>query len=175
MQNVIWLFGIFLLVLGLPVASVAQDDRKLGVAYSRYDKTKNETTIEVQRLDVGKTSDQLFILNAAVVFPGEKLVRRPDEVIFIIQIGSVSYRYPDEILVKLRVDGESRPDLKMRTLDRRTSDKLFIETIGARIPYEMFKTIATARDVELTVDKTKILVGASHLAILGDMNKMINP
>jgi len=178
MQNFIWLIAAALLALGLPAVSVAQYDapKNVGVvASSTYDKSKNETTIEAKRLEVGGTSDQFFILNASVTFSGEKLLKRPDEVIFIIQIGSPSYRYPDKVNVKLRVDGVTRSDLTMLTLDRRPADKQFLETIGARIPYETFKAIALAKEVELTVDKTNMRVGATHLAVLADMNKMINP
>jgi len=177
MHNLIWLIATALFALGLPFASLAQDDttKKFGVAYSRYDKTKNQTTIEAQRLEAGGTSDQFFILNASVTFPGEKLVQRPNDVIFVIQIGSPSYRYPDTMNVKLRVDGAILSDLKMATLDRRLADKVFLETIGARIPYETFKAIALAKEVELTVEKTNIRVGATQLAVLADMHKMINP
>ena len=175
MHNFIWLIATAVLTLGLPIASLAQDDRKTGVAYSRYDKSKNETTIEAQRLEVGKTSDQQFVLNAAVVVPGEKLVRRPDDVMLIIQIVSPSYRYPDVMDVKLRVDGNKMSPIKMVTLDRRASDKLFVETIGTRIPYSSFKSLAMAKEVEFAVDKTTITVGPAHLTILADLDKMLNP
>jgi hypothetical protein len=163
-------------IVGLAASLNAQnEDIKYGVAYSLYDKAKNETTFEVRQLDLSDPNGQLIYVNASHTFPGRQFTTRPDDVIFIIQIGSASYRYPDQISVKLKLDGKSIPDILMLNLDKRMADKYFLETMGTRMKYDVFKAISQARSAELQVDKTTITLTSSHLAKLADLDKMMNP
>ncbi len=156
------------------IVAFAQTDQQYGIAYSHYEKDKDRTTIEVQRLDVGNPDQPHLYLNASISFPGTRLSEAPDFVIFIVQIGSADrYKYPDILQMKLRVDGKPAPDITIANLDKRMADKWFLETLGTRMKYDVFKAIAHAKTVELEVDGLTIPVSPEKLAKFADLEKMI--
>jgi hypothetical protein len=156
------------------IVTFAQTEEQYGIAYSHYEKEKDRTTIEVQRLDVGNPDQPHLYLNASVTFPGTRLSETPQFVIFIVQIGSADrYKYSDTVQMKVRIDGKPADDITVANLDKRMADKWFLETLGTRMKYEVFKSLAHAKSVELEVEGLTIPVSADKLAKFADLEKMI--
>lgn len=178
MKKLLSLFAIvcFIAIAAAAINAQDDDDGTSGVAYSKYDKAKNQTTFEVQRLQINDPGGPEIILNASYTFDGTKLSSKPDDVIFIVQIGSSDrFKHPDMIQMKLKIDGKAAPDVMMLNLDKRMAGKVFLETIGTRMKYSIFKAMAGAKTVEMKLDNTSFTVDSAILAKFADLDKMLNP
>ena len=151
-------------------------DDGAGKVTTSYDEAKNETEIELKRLFISQTDDRIILLNVSSSFSGKKLKKRPKDVIFIIQTVSVgAYQYPDTMALKIKADGKNLSDILMLNLDKRSLDERFLETIGTRMKYKVFKRLAGAETVELKLHNTDIKLDKTHLAKLNEFEKALSP
>ncbi len=124
---------------------------------SSYDRTKNQTTLEFRMMGVPNTQPQKILLSASTVFDGERIKSLPEDIVFIISIASPgSYKYPAVMKLKIKADGKDLPEVPILNLDKRKLNETeFLETLGTRMKYDLFKKIAQAKTVEMQVENTK--------------------
>jgi len=154
----------------------AQEDYQDGVANKIYNKVANETSLEVRQLEIVRTDDRWVFLNASTSFTGKKLPKRPDDVFFFIQLGSLSgYKHAEQVQLKLKLDGQIQPDISMVTSGKRKAGTMFLETIETKMNIDVFKKLATAKSAEFTLDSTVFTMTAAQLKRLADLDKMMMP
>jgi hypothetical protein len=141
---------------------------------TKFDKAKNETTIEFSMMEVPKTEPQRILLSASISYNGNKLTKQPDDVVFVLSIASPgSYKYPDIMKLKIKADGKDLPEIVILNLDKRKLNETeFLETIGTRMKYNLFKTIAQAKNVEMQFENTKFQLTPGHLKRFADLFRL---
>lgn len=157
------------------VSVSAQDATATRELTSTYDQEKNETHTGLRLNGIGNSDGKKIALDVSVSFAGRELTKRPEDVIFIVAIASSGgYTYPDIIKMKVKVDDKNLSDVLMLNLDKRPMDELFLETIGTRMRFEVFKKLAQAKLVTLLIDKTTITIESADLAKFGELLKLID-
>lgn len=154
----------------------AQEDFQDGVANKIYNKVTNETSLEVRQLEIVRTDDRWVFLNAVTSFTGKKLPKRPEDVLFFIQVGSTSgYKLGEQVQAKLKLDGIAQPDITMITSGKRKAGSMFLETAETRMNIEVFKKLATAKSAEITLDSIVFTLNGAQLKRLADLDKLMTP
>lgn len=144
-----------------------------GLGWVFPDKAKNQTFFQVQERGISNPGPKI-ILNASQTVPETGIAATPEDIMFTIQIASPDrYKYPDSIAMKVKIDGKAIPDIKISPLDKRIEGKNYLETLGTRMNYDVFRAIANAKSVEFKVDGMVITVGADKLAKFADLVKTI--
>ena len=157
-------------------SSAAQEDFLDGVANKIYNKVSNETSLEVRQLEIVRTDDRWVFLNAVTSHAGKKLPKRPDDVLFFIQIGSSSgYKLTEQVQAKLKLDGIAQPDIAMVTSGKRKAGSMFLETTETRLNIEVFKKLAAAKSAEFTLDSIVFTLNSAQLKRLADLDKLMTP
>ena len=124
---------------------------------SSFDSTKNQTKLEFRMMGIANTQPQKILLSASTSFDGRQLKATPDDIVFIISVVTPGgYKYPDVMKMKIKADGKELPEVPILNLDKRKLNQTeFLETIGTRMRYDIFKRISQAKTVELQFENTK--------------------
>lgn len=138
---------------------------------SNFDQAKNETTLEFKMMRIVYDGPQRILLSASTHFPGEKLKSRPADIVFILSISSPgSYKYPDIMRLKIKADGKDLPEVVILNLDKRKiGETEYLETIGTRMKYDIFKKISEAKTVEMQLENTKFQLASGNIRRFADL------
>jgi len=141
---------------------------------SSFDKTKNETTLEFRMMGIANTQPQKILLSASVKYAGEKLKEQPEDIVFIISVASPgSYKYPDIMKLKIKADGKNLPEVVILNLDKRKLNETeYLETIGTRMKYDVFKKISEAKSVEMQFENTKFQLTEGNIKRFAELIKL---
>lgn len=175
---------LFLCLLCLLCAPVMAQDKTNAAAAgeevkieSNYDKAKDETTIEFTQLRITSSDEQQVLLSVSAVYPGHKLKKPEDvkDIIFILSVISTrAYRYPDIMAMQVTADGKKLPELLMLNLDKRRMDEDYLETIGTRMKYEIFKRLTQAKTVELRLHTLTLKLDESQITKLRELEALLH-
>src|SRR5262245_21479935 len=136
----------------------AQDPPTVKVE-STYDQTKDETTVEFRTLMLQETETPKVVLNISASYPGRK-AKAPEDLIFVIQVLSTAgYRYPDTMTMRVSAEGRKLSDVLMINLDKRRADESYLESIGTRMQYDLFKQLLKLTSVQLELKDLKLSMG----------------
>jgi hypothetical protein len=139
-----------------------------------FDKGKNETTLGFKMMGIANTAPQKILLSASTNFAGEKLKTTPEDIVFILSIASPgSYKYPDMMKMKIKADGKDLPEVLILNLDKRQlGETEFLETIGTRMKYDIFKKISQAKTVEMQLENTKFQLTPANIKRFADLVRL---
>ena len=155
--------------------SDAQDQSEITKVDSRYDKGKDETTVEFSQLALRGNETQRIFLSVSASYKGQK-PKEPDDVIVIVSVlSSGSYRYPDVMAMQVLVDGKKLSDVLMINLDKRKADDDYLETIGTRMKYDQFKRLLKASAAEFQLQDLRLPITDAHLAKLRELDALLRP
>jgi hypothetical protein len=143
---------------------------------TRYNKDKDETEIEITQIPISVDNSKLAFLGVTAVFKGQK-VSKPDFILFIVSVISVgNYKYPSINQVVLTSEGKSFGEIVMLNLDqRKLSENEFLETIGTRMKFDIFKKFLASKKVSFQMGTSNFQVGESQISKLIEFEKVINP
>jgi hypothetical protein len=131
---------------------------------TKYDRAKDETTVEFTQLQIAQSAEQLVFLSVSANYPGQK-PKKPEDIVFIISVASTKgYRYPDVMVMQGTADGRKLPDTLMLNLDKRRMGDDYLETIGTRMKYDVFKRLTQAKTVELRLQNLTLQLNESQIA-----------
>jgi hypothetical protein len=162
---------------GSPAGTPSSDTKEFtdeAEVTSNFDKSKNETTLGFKMMGIANTQPQRILLSASTSFAGEKLKNQPEDIIFILSIASPgSYKYPDIMKLKIKADGKDLPEVLILNLDKRKlGETEFLETIGTRMKYDVFKKISQAKTVEMQLENTKFQLTAGNIKRFADLVRL---
>ena len=154
--------------------SAKKTDTKTQIT-TEYDRSKNQTKIEIELLEFANTAPGTAFVSISTTFPGEKLKKQPEDVVFILSLLSTGgYKYSDIIQMKVTADGVKVSDaVVMLNLDKRRADQDYLETIATRMKYDVFKQITQAKSVELQLENTKLQLNAAQLKKLSEFEALV--
>jgi hypothetical protein len=144
---------------------------------TRYNKDKDQTEVEITQIPIGVDNSKLAFLGVTAVFNGQKLSPRPDEILFIVSVITLGkYKFPQINQVKLNAEGKNFGEIVMLNLDQRKfSENEYLETIGTRMKFDIFKKFVTSKKVSFQMGDSNFEVGRSQILKLSDFEKIINP
>jgi hypothetical protein len=144
---------------------------------NRYDQDKDETTVEITQIPIAVDNSKQAFLGVTAVFKGKTTTPKPDFVLFIVSVVTLGkYKYPEVNQVKLNSDGKSFGEIIMLNLDqRKLSQSEFLETIGSRMKFDIFKKFVAAKKVSFQMGDSNFEVGQSQISKLIEFEKTINP
>jgi hypothetical protein len=170
-------FAVSVSAQGASATSPAGEMNADAKATSSYNKAKNETTYEIKLLQIPAAAQQVA-LSVSFTFAGEKFRKQPDDVIFILSVVSpgAARRYSDMIAMKVTADGKKLPEVLMLNLDKRAlGESNYLETIGTRMKYDVFKKLSEAKSAALQLENTKLELSEAHLKKLAELEAMMRP
>ncbi len=146
-----------------------------GKVASKYDKSKDETTVEVRQLSLTGNETQKVVLSVSASYKGQK-PKEPEDIIVIISVlSSGGYRYPDMMAMQVLIDGKKASDVLMLNLDKRKADDEYLETIGTRMKYDLFKRLLKASSAELQLQNLRLPLDETLLVKLREMDALLHP
>jgi hypothetical protein len=155
--------------------SEAQDEPESGKVTSKYDKSKDETTVEVRLLQLRGNETQKVVLSVSASYKGQK-PKEPEDIIVIISVfSSGSYRYPDMMAMQVLIDGKKVSDVLMLNLDKRKSDDDYLETLGTRMKYNLFKRLLKAPSAELQLQNLRLPLDETQMGKLREVDALLHP
>lgn len=153
----------------------SSDDEEAKVT-STYNEEKNETTVEFRMLGVATAGDQRVLLSVSASYAGRKPRSEPEDVVFILSVASPGgYRYPDIMSMKVMADGKRLPEVLMLNLDKRRLEEDYLETIGTRMKYDIFKQLSKSKTVELTLKDLSLKLDETRIAKLKELDALLHP
>lgn len=143
---------------------------------TRYDKAKDETEVEIAQIPISVDNSKLAFLGVTATFKGQK-ISKPFDIIFIVSVVSLGkYKYPQINQVKLNSEGKSFGEIVMLNLDQRKfNENEFLETIGTRMKFDIFKKFVTAKKVNFQMGDSNFEVGQTQISKLIEFEKAVNP
>lgn len=157
------------------LASASQSEGEVKVE-TKYDRAKNETTVEFQQLDLGGNQSQRALLSVSASYPGQQKPKKPPEdIIVIISVVSArSYRFPDVMAMQVTADGKKLSPVIMLNLDKRRMDEDYLETIGTRMKYDLFKRLMQARAGEFQLSDLTLQLNESQIGLLRELDALLH-
>ena len=150
---------------------VASDQVKIE---SKYDKAKDETTIEFTKLEIARSAEQQVFLSVSAFYPGQK-PKKPEDIVVILSVASTQgYKYPDVMTMQVTANGKKLPEVLMLNLDKRRMGEDYLETIGTRMKYEMFKRLTQAKTVELRLHGLTLQLNESQIIKLRELEDLLH-
>jgi hypothetical protein len=186
MKYLILSFCAVCLCVGLPAVTNAQAKtstppaaesgaQNVAKVEAKYDKEKNETTVELQQLDIAGSQTQKVLLSVSASYAGQKPKQPPEDIIFIVSVISAQgYKYPDMMALQVTADGKKLPEVLMLNLDKRRLDEDYLETIGTRMKYEIFKRLTQAQAVELRLPNLTLQLNETQIAKLRELEGLLH-
>jgi len=160
---------------GAAAQSEAQDPPESGKVASKYDKSKDETTVEVRQLSLTGNETQKVVLSVSASYKGQK-PKEPEDIIVIISVlSSGGYRYPDMMAMQVLIDGKKASDVLMLNLDKRKAEDEYLETIGTRMKYDLFKRLLKASSAELQLQNLRLPLDETLLVKLREVDALLHP
>lgn len=151
---------------GAPASDGAGDGVKIE---TKYDRAKDETTVEFTQLQIAQSAEQIVFLSVSANYAGQK-PKKPEDIIFVISVASTKgYRYPDVMVMQGTADGKKLPDTLMLNLDKRRMGDDYLETIGTRMKYEVFKRLTQSRTVELRLQNLTLQLNEAQVAKMREL------
>ncbi len=152
-------------------APVTQKPSRQSVAVTTtFDEAKNRTSVEFKQLEIAHSGPEQAFLSVAVVYSGRKLTSPPEVVFFIISVISEGgYKYPDTLQMKVSVDSANLPDVLMANLDKRSAEPGYLETIGTRMSFEVYRRLARAKSIKLQLHDLNLTLGETHIMKLREL------
>jgi hypothetical protein len=144
--------------------SVGASDKEAEVT-STYDAAKNETKIELRRVQVISDKNKDAYVSMSATFEGQKLAAEPEDVVFIISaLSTGDYKYPAINRMKVVAEKSKLSDIVMLNLDKRKLNDDFLETLGTRIKIGVFKQLAGFNSVKLQFGDTTFEIGEEQMS-----------
>lgn len=141
---------------------------------TKYDRAKDETTVEFTQLQIAQSAEQVVFLSVSAIYPGQK-PKKLEDIIFVISVVSTKgYRYPDVMAMQGTADGKKLPDILMLNLDKRRMGEDYLETIGTRMKYEVFKRLTQARTAELRLQNLTLQLNESQIAKMRELEALLH-
>ena len=152
--------------------NISTEDAKIT---SKYDAAKNETTVEFGMLGLADTGKQRILLSVSATYAGQKPKKQPEDIVFILSIASTQgYRYPDAMAMQITADGKKLPQVLMLNLDKRRLDEDYLETIGTRMKYEIFKRLTQANTIELQLHDLTLQFDKTQIAKMRELEELLH-
>ena len=157
---------------GSGASDVATDEIKVE---SKYDKSKDETTVEFTKLEIAHSAEQQVFLSVTATYKGLKPKQQPEDIIVIISVVSAhGYKYPDIMAMQVVADGKKLEQVLMLNLDKRRMYEDYLETIGTRMKYEIFKRMTQAKIVELRLQDLTLQLDEAQIAKLRELETLLH-
>jgi hypothetical protein len=149
---------------------VTSDEGKIE---SKYDKAKDETTVEFTQLEIAHSAEQQVFLSVSATYPGQK-PKKPEDIVVVISVASTQgYKYPDIMTMQVTADGKKLPEVLMLNLDKRRMGEDYLETIGTRMKYEIFKRLTQAKTIELRLHGLTLQLNESQITTLRQLEALL--
>jgi hypothetical protein len=167
---------------------IAQDKAKVAVApatsdekddevniKTKYDKSKDETTVEFTKLEITHSAEQQIFLSVSATFEGQKPKKQPEDIIVILSVASAhGYKYPDIMKMQVAADGKKLPEILMLNLDKRRMGEEYLETIATRMKYEIFKRMSQAKTIELKLQDLTLQLNEAQITKLRELEALLH-
>lgn len=149
-----------------------------GKVDTKYDQSKNETEIEVRNIPLSLDKGRMAFLSVSISFAGNKMKRKPDDVIFIVAlVNAKGHRFADINKVALTSGGSDIGQMTLLNLDQREfSPTEILETIGTRMKMDVFHKVAASKQaISFKIEETTLTIEPANISKLTEFEKAITP
>lgn len=142
---------------------------------TKYDKAKDETTVEFRQMEIAHSAEQQVFLSVSSTYKGQKPKKQPDDIVVIVSVVSArGYRYPDMMAMQVAADGKKLPQVLMLNLDKRQLGEDYLETIGTRMKYEVFKHLTESKNVVLQLQNLTLQLDEAQITKLRELEALLH-
>jgi hypothetical protein len=141
---------------------------------TKFDSTKNQTTVELKGQIIGTATEKLWI-SVDGTYATQTPKKHPEDVVFIISaMNKTGYRFPDINSLIITIDGKRLGPVLLLNLDKRASGEDYLETLGTRMKYDVFMQLVKGKKAEKQFGKLSFELDEQQLAKLKQVADLLH-